>query len=385
MKVVFIEAVQNFGGARKSTVELAERLSKRGVRVKIVDFWGSCLPFVNAVKEKNLELEILDPRNSPIILSDSNRIKMVINIISYFLKWLKYRQKLKIILDLYEPNLVIVNNTKTISIIKKSKKFKIAFFARGWFLPKTINILNRKLLKLQSDIYIAVSQSTRQAIYAGGYATMSNIFVVPNAISEHKAIVSDASWVNWGDGQIQRPFVIMHSGGFLESKGQHITIEIAKELKRRQKNFKIILTGIIYQGQESRKYYDKIIGLIEENDLVDNFEIVLGKSDVSEYFNRIDVLIHPSSTEGLPRVVMEAMSCGKPVVGNAVGGMTDYILHGFTGFLTNFNNTEEYVRYCLELEREKDIYKYMSENARNLVKDCYTVDNQLDHFFNINF
>ena len=97
----------------------------------------------------------------------------------------------------------------------------------------------------------------------------------------------------------------------------------------------------------------------------------------------MDVLIHPSATEGLPRVVMEAMALGKPVVGNPVGGMTDYILHGFTGFLANYNSVKDYVDYCCELEKNKDLYGFMSKNASQLIERCYTVHNQLNQFSKI--
>ena len=50
-KIVFLEAVQDYGGARISAVELAERLSKKH-KVTIIDFYGSCTPFLDNVTKR---------------------------------------------------------------------------------------------------------------------------------------------------------------------------------------------------------------------------------------------------------------------------------------------------------------------------------------------
>lgn len=387
MKILFLEAVQNYGGARKSTVELATRIkSTTEHSVKIVDFWGSCIPFINALEENEINYSIIDKKDQPFIISDSNKIKTIKNFVSYAFLMRKYKQILNNIIQKEQPDFIIVNNTKTLSLLSKSPAYKICFFARGWFLPKTINFLNKKLIKDKTDIYIGVSQSTRQTIFAGGFTSLDRIFVIPNAMNleANKRILRTNQAINqWHIETIDRPFVVMHCGGFLKSKGQHITIEIAKKLKEKSINFKILLVGIIYKGGESEKYYQQIINEIEKNNLTDNFEIVLNNDDVFEYFSKIDVLIHPSYTEGLPRVTMEAMSFGKPVIGNAVGGMTDYILHGFTGYLTNFNSIKEYTEYCVILAENKDLYGKMSNNAYNLIKDCYTPENQIKQLLKI--
>jgi len=386
MKIIFLEAVQNFGGARKSTLELAKRLQNGGNEVCVIDFWGSCTPFLKEAEKTEIQVHIIDKRDTPIVLSNPNKIIVLKNYVSYFLKWLAYRKQVSKLIQEIEVDLIVVNNLKTLSLLKKTSKYQIAYFARGWFLPQTVSRINKIIIKKLASIYIGVSQATRHAIFAGGFAKLEDIYVVPNAIDFNKTqllLNNDNAYTRWDKEYGNRPFTLLHCGGFLESKGQHVLIEIAKKLKESNIEFKIKLVGIIYKGSASKKYYDKIIEDINKLELEQYFDIILNQSDVVQYFTECDVLIHPSATEGLPRVAMEAMCLGKPVIGNAVGGMTDFILNGYTGFLPNYNNVGDYVEYILLLYTNKDLYRTISANSKRVIRAYYKEDTQYKSFMKI--
>ena len=139
------------------------------------------------------------------------------------------------------------------------------------------------------------------------------------------------------------------------------------------------LTGIIYkEGKTSEKYYQSILKLIEEHDLKEHIDIVLSPPNILDYFKNTDILIHPSHTEGLPRVGLEALAFGKPIIANPVGGVTDIVIHNFTGFLTDFNNIEQYAEYIIRYVKDPDLYKLHSMAARQLIKQNYLDANQFE-------
>ena len=379
-KIIFLEAVQDYGGARISTVELAERLSKNH-HITIIDFYGSCKPFLVDVIKRDLDIRIVEKRDSPYIINTSpNLFIKIVNFILFFPHLILMRKKIQSIIKEIQPDYIILNNTKVLSslIIFPNKKFKVIFFARGWFILSQISKLDKFFYKYFVDKFVCVSNATKQALFCGGITSLENLYVVHNAISEINLSKEIAFFEKQTDAK-----VILHAGGFLKDKGHLVSLEMAKMLKDRGVNFKLILAGLVYKGGESKVFYNKVIELIRLYNLEEIVEIVKNKSNVISYFNACDILIHPSETEGLPRVIMEAMILRKPVVANAVGGVSDYILNGFTGFLPHHNCVKEYADYVQKLIENEKLYNFIADNGYNLVKTSFTEENQLKSLYKV--
>lgn len=369
MKILFLEAVQTYGGARKSTVELARNIQQNN-EVIIIDAWGCCQEFVEAVKKNNINLEILNSRKSPLTLEAKDIYSKLFVVIKFIYEHIRLKKLLENKLDDFKPDIIIVNNPKTLSLIKKSKKYKIVFFAREWMLPQQIKKRSKNMFTKKVDSFICVSQASRHALYAGGISQLKNIYVVPNSITVDKDIKrNNVSELN-----------IIHCGGFLPTKGQLTIIEIAKKLKYYIPDFKIYMVGIVYTTIRSEKFLKEIERKIKQFNLEENIEIIINSKNMNELYVKSKILLHPSETEGLPRVVMEAMANKVAVIANPVGGVNDFILDGYTGYLTMFNNIDDYVSKIIELHNNRDLYNSIVERAFELIKNNYTKKNQLEKF-----
>ncbi|WP_027379612.1 glycosyltransferase family 4 protein [Chryseobacterium daeguense] len=378
MNIIFLEAVQIHGGARKSTIELAKRLNDGGHNSVIVDFWGNCSEFVDDVKANDIAIKVLKKNDAPIaIFSTKNPVKIFVNTTLFLMDWFKLKKEFKKFQNTFKPDVVIVNNIKTNSILKKGQDYKIAYFARGWFAYNSIGFFKKLMFKHNSDYFIGVSQSTRQAIFTGGLAPLEKIFVVPNAINLTKV-------EQYRAGKEARkasdPMVILHCGGFLPAKGQNLSIALARRLKENNINFKLILMGAVYDTPVSENFLKKIRNDISQFQLQDHVEIVLNHRDPYSIFKNSDVLIHPSDTEGLPRVIMEALAFEIPVIANPVGGVTDYIQHNFTGYIATHNNVDDYYDYITKLYNDSDLYSFIAANGKSLIVNNYGKKNQVEEF-----
>ncbi|TDM14917.1 glycosyltransferase [Macrococcus bovicus] len=82
------------------------------------------------------------------------------------------------------------------------------------------------------------------------------------------------------------------------------------------------------------------------------------KKLVNEWFKTLDIFIHPSLTEGLPRVILEAFSNNKPVIASNVGGTPELLSEDF---MFNPLSYDEFKVALMKL-LDSDLNKVLNEN-----------------------
>jgi len=85
-------------------------------------------------------------------------------------------------------------------------------------------------------------------------------------------------------------------------------------------------------------------------------------SNVYPHIDKALCVIVPSDREGLPRVIIEAYSRGKPVIGFDVPGVSEFIVNGVTGYISN-EKTHEGLLECLKKLNSKE-ERFFKENTR---------------------
>lgn len=88
------------------------------------------------------------------------------------------------------------------------------------------------------------------------------------------------------------------------------------------------------------------------------------RSDVPRVLAAADAVVLTSKREGLPRVVLEAMAAGKPVVATNVRGSRTLVADGETGFLVQVGDVAGTARALCTLLADKELSRRMGEEAR---------------------
>ena len=368
MNIIFLDAVQDFGGSQKSTISLMKNI-KNEHEVLYVDFWGTESVLFDVLKENKIEYFILNKREHPIIIRENKNVAAIIKkLITYWINTFKLKRNLSKLIKEFKADIIIVNNLKSLSIIN-DKKINVILYERTWFANNKINKTTNRLLN-RVDYFFAVSNATKNALYIKRGIDLNKIFVLQNSIVLEKPYRPR--------NMKKKTFNIINIGGYIHTKGLHLTLEIASKLKERNIDFHIDIIGTLYKAEHSKNYYKSLKEYINKNDLSKHVVLHQNIKDMSSFYEKSDILIHPTYTEGLPRVIMEAMSNSIPVISNPVGGVNDFIIDRYTGLLPKFNNVDDFVESILLLKENYDLYNYISYNAYNMIRSSFNPEIQTE-------
>jgi glycosyltransferase involved in cell wall biosynthesis len=104
------------------------------------------------------------------------------------------------------------------------------------------------------------------------------------------------------------------------------------------------------------------------------------RDDVSQLLAAADVVVLPSSYEGLPNVVLEAMRFRKPVVATAAPGTTEVVSDGETGLLVPIGNPTLLARAIRDVVRDPALASRLGDAGRSRVEAQFRTDTMVAQF-----
>lgn len=128
-------------------------------------------------------------------------------------------------------------------------------------------------------------------------------------------------------------------------KGIHTLIEAMPDIRNEYPNTLCVVVGGAHDLEpDYPTYLDK---LIEKHDLRDCVMMAGLQSNVPEWMQAMDVVVHASEDEPFGIVIIEAMALGKPVVATDTAGPAEIITHGENGILTPYGNADALAKAIL--------------------------------------
>ena len=134
---------------------------------------------------------------------------------------------------------------------------------------------------------------------------------------------------------------------------------------------------------------EKLIQLVKEKNL-SNQIIFLGYLDdikLQYYYALCDIFLLTSKTsktlEGFGIVYLEANLHEKPVIAASVGGVTDAVIDGETGFLIEENNIKELKEKILLLMNNKELRIQLGKQGKQRVESDFLWDKHIDSLIKI--
>jgi len=175
------------------------------------------------------------------------------------------------------------------------------------------------------DAVIAVSEEIYDELADGGMAP-DRLHLIPNGIDFGAFRKREDSGLRTQLGYSEREFVIGMMSRVEPEKNIDMLINIAGKLLEFIPGARFLVVG---DGTQ----LDYLKELARSNGVADKTCFTGFREDVEALLQIMDIFCVPSSTEGLPRSLLEALACEKLVIASRVGGMPEAICDGESGLL----------------------------------------------------
>ena len=280
----------------------------------------------------------------------------------------------------FDPDIVLCNGSRTLkyaAAVKlflgnhKSKWVYRVIDSSSYWNPDSLKRLYYKHFIIPAlDAAVGVSETSRKDM-VNNYHFKKPSTTIHRGISMDKfsAPISAEDTLEFRKkiGIPANAFVLLFLGNLTPQKRPDRFLNILAELKKKHDNIYglIVGDGILMPD---------VVKQAEAQNIGSNIVFAGYVKNVLPHLNASNVLLLTSDTEGLPGVVLEAGFNGLPAIAAQVGGVSECILNGVTGFICDKNNEADFVAKTEWLMLNQDKYAAMSYAAKNNISEKFSMD-----------
>ena len=215
----------------------------------------------------------------------------------------------------------------------------------------------KKVLK-KSDVVLAVSNALRNEILSTGVKGIeSKTRLYWNSVDINKFSSNNENLLeNRG-----KP-IVMFVGNIIKRKNVDLLIE-AKKLSKT--DYEVVIVG---DGPLKKSLEEKV-----QKESISDVRFLGSRNDVEKIIPGCDLLVLPSFSESFGLVLIEALACGKPVIGSDVGGISEIITDD-VGLLINPNDASSLADAIDKIIGDEEFKNHLALNARKRAIDFSKVE-----------
>lgn len=344
IKILHIQQSVSFGGVERRRLSLGKHLNKDIFQQKLI-----CTSHRGELIE--------EIRTSGVEVFEIGNLKSPFH-------WSQHKKVQKII-DEYKPDIVhgAVFEGVTMAAVNGWLKNVPVVIIEETSDPQNRSWKGHLLMKIFakiSDKVIGVSQSVTEEYLKGKLnLTGAKVVCVDNGVALPREIIEreiEESRVNWGISD--EDFIVGTTGRMLHDSHKRFSdlIRAFAIFSNGKENVKLLLIG---DGPEKPGYEKLAIDL----GITDKIIFTGYQSDVSLFYQLMDIFSLVSSREAFGLVLAEAMLSKLPVIATRVGGMKYIVDDGETGYLVEPYNVDGIVEKLEILFQDRNLSKKLGENG----------------------
>jgi glycosyltransferase involved in cell wall biosynthesis len=225
-------------------------------------------------------------------------------------------------------------------------------------------------LALQSDRFIATSHAIAQELISAGVPA-DRITQLPNGVETDSIAAKD-------NYDLHDPVRLIFVGRLHEQKGLDVLFAAFQQLLRLYPdvNLRVQLLG-------DGPLRGELLALANQLGIARRVDFLGMIDPVFEHLQQADIFILPSRAEGLSNALLEAMTCGLPVIVSNIPANADVVAHKQNGLTFEAGNPASLVDAVALLLEHRELRQQLGEMARKTIENQYSLDSVAERYISL--
>lgn len=249
---------------------------------------------------------------------------------------------------------------------------------QGW-IANTLFRKAEKIAATHTDHYITVANAMEEQYLKAGIGNPNIFTKIYSGFNLGPFIQNqETAEIRNQFGIKQDHLVVAKIARLFDLKGHNSLFEIAPNLIKKIPNIRFLLIG---DGPLKKDFKQIIKNINCEKNFI--FAGLVDPLKIPQLVNSIDILVHLSRREGLPRALPQAMAASKPIVAFDYDGAREVCINEKTGLLVDQEDLSGLIKSISRLAKDKTLRKSLGNAGREFVKDKFTINRLVEDQYNL--
>ncbi len=384
-KILLLDTGREWGGGTNSMLELLKRTDRQ-------KFELTCCFYKNYTRGNSESIEsMLNSIGIPVVFIAQRRqpkwakiTKELLRTLFIFNRSLKKQmidqvdekwrvlpnaQQILSILQTGKYDALYMNNQPSTNVegYRAAQDLPVALIQHCRIEPQLSSALVEMVNK-RVDAVIAVSHGVNQTLRQSG-VDAQRCFTVSNAIDIHQALPNREE-MRKRFAYSPDTFIFGSIGSLITRKANHHIFQALGQFKRAHPaaKWKMVVVG---SGPEQ----ENLVQLARKEDIEKHIVFTGFQNNPLDYLAAFDAFILASRSEGLPRVVLEAMLVKTAVIGSNVVGTAELINHDETGLIFAYGDIDQLTTHLTAVWHDASLRQRLINTAERRVRENYAIEN----------
>ncbi|MBI3987307.1 MAG: glycosyltransferase [Lentisphaerae bacterium] len=231
--------------------------------------------------------------------------------------------------------------------------------------------LRRRLYRRCRRIH-TVADSLRDRLIDLGFPS-SRLVAIPNGVDTDRFVPGETAPARRRLGLPESGLVIGIAGALRPEKGHPLLLEAFTRLAPEFPDARLLIVG---GGPEE----DRLRARIADSPEKERIRLTGHRDDMPDCYRAMNLMVLPSTAEGLSNAVLEAMACGIPVLASDVCGNGDAIEEERNGFLSRARTGDELARDLRSVLKREAAFPSLGQAARQTILARYSLNTMAEGY-----